>query len=183
MVIKPNRVHEFEEEARQLISHKGIYQEVEAATTAMAGRIGVKWYHVAVIHMREASADFHCYLGNGQSLARRTTEVPAGRGPFTGPHAFLKGCIDALHVDGLDSVADWRLEKILFYCELFNGTGYNARGLPSPYLWGGTSVQRPGKYVADRKFNARVWDNQPGCAPLLATMAKFDPTIAFQRED
>ena len=175
MEIKPNRVTEFEHIAKVALDHKQIYAAIEQMT-------GVRWYHIAVLHRRESDANFGTYLGNGQSLAHRTTIVPKGRGPFTGPNAFTDGAIDALKIDGLTSVQDWRLEKILYYCELFNGAGYDEKGLPSPYLWGGTTVQKPGKYVADRVFNAHVWDPQPGCAPILAALAKLDPTITFTRE-
>ncbi len=175
MVIKPSRVHEFERDAAQLLAHKARYQYIEAKT-------GVPWHLIAILHMRESTADFDTYLGNGQSLHQRTTIVPKGRGPFTGPQAFENGAVDALRIDGLTSVRDWRLEKELYYCEIFNGGGYDARGLPSPYVWGGSSVQRPGKYTSDHGWNARVWDAQPGCAPILATMAKHDPSIKFVRE-
>jgi lysozyme family protein len=175
MKINEARVAEFEQYAHFAISHKAQYQAVEAKT-------GVQWFHVAVIHRRESNADFETYLGNGQSLHRVTTEVPAGRGPFNGPDAFVRGCIDALHMDGLDRILDWRLEKILYYCEIFNGGGYDARGLPSPYLWGGTSIQRRGKYVRDRVFDPRAWDGQPGCAPIIRAIADIDQSVRFVRE-
>ncbi len=172
MVIKPSRLPEFEGIAKKILASKARYQAIEAAT-------GVKWYHIGVIHTRESNNNFSTYLGNGQSLSRVTTIVPKGRGPFA---TFEAGAVDALKLDGLTSVHDWRLEKILYYCELFNGAGYDARGLPSPYIWGGTSVQKPGKYVRDGVFDSSAMDTQPGCAPILATLAKIDPTIHFIRE-
>ncbi len=181
MAIKASRAYEFACEAQFAVAHKAIYLQAAAAT--VNGRAGVTWAHIAVLHRRESNADFSTYLGNGQPLNRRTTIVPRGRGPFYGPNAFVNGCVDALQVDGLTSVIDWRLEKILYYCETFNGWGYAAHGLPSPYIWGGTNIQRPGKYVSDGKFNPRLWDSQPGCAPMLATIAKLDGTVRFARED
>jgi lysozyme family protein len=175
MAIKPERKAEFEKYARYAIDHKAAYLEVANAT-------GVQWYHVAVIHRRESNASFGTYLGNGQSLSRVTTEVPAGRGPFTGPRAFFDGCCDALHLDGLDKVVPpWPLEKILYWCEVFNGSGYHGHGLPSPYLWGGTTIQRPGKFVADHDFEP-VWDTQPGCAGILYEIFRLDPTFHVARE-
>ncbi len=172
MVIKPNRQAEFDLYAAQLLAHKSIYQAIEAKT-------GVPWWLVAVLHLRESNANFGTYLGNGQTLKRRTTIVPKGRGPFA---TFEDGAIDALKLDGLTDVKDWRLEKALFWTETFNGWGYSNKGLPSPYVFGGTNIQRPGKYVADGKWNGRVWDTQPGTAPLIATLAKLDHTISFIRE-
>lgn len=172
MVINSNRRHEFETLANYAIQHKAQYQQVEDATR-------VPWSMVAVIHRRESDGNFGTYLGNGQSLHIRTTIVPRGRGPFPN---FLAGCVDALKIDGLTEVIDWRLEKQLFYMTSFNGWGYWYRDLPSPYIWGGTSIQKPGKYVADRVWDPHVWDQQPGCAPLLATIAELDPTVKFVRE-
>ncbi len=172
MVIKPSRLPEFTAIAKKILANKARYQAIEAVT-------GVKWYHIAVLHMRESSGNFNTYLGNGQPLSQRTTIVPKGRGPFK---TFEEGAIDALKIDGLSSIHDWRLEKILYYCETFNGLGYEAHGLPSPYLWGGTNQQKPGKYVRDGVFDSAAMDTQPGCAPILATLAKMDPTIHFTRE-
>lgn len=162
----------FDQQAEYAIHHKAVYQRIEVAT-------GVTWPHVAVLHRRESDANFDTYLGNGQSLHHVTTIVPKGRGPF---QSFYDGALDALRIDGLSQVHDWRLEKILYYCEIFNGAGYDMRGLPSPYIWGGTNIQKPGKYVRDGVWSSRTWDPQPGCAPLLATIAKHDPSVVFVRE-
>ena len=183
MEIKKDRAREFEDYANYAIGHKDIYQEVEKRTTH--GRVDVHWYHVAVLHRRE-DPRFDRYLGNGQSLYRRTTIVPKGRGPFPrrgedAREGFIRGCLDALIIDGVDKVIDWRLEKILYFAEVFNGGGYARRGLPSPYNCG-TNIQRPGKFVADRAFRSNVWDVQPGCAPLLWMIAKLDPSVQFVRE-
>ena len=172
MVIKPDRAKEFELDARYAIVHKAQYQAVEAAT-------GVPWPMIAVLHRREGAANFNTYLGNGQSLAHKTTEVPIGRGPFKD---FLSGAIDAIKVEGWGNITDWRLEKMLYYEELFNGTGYAARDLPSPYIWGGTNIQRPGKFVADHDFRYGRMDPQPGTAPMMWMIAKLDPTVKYVRE-
>ena len=176
MVINPNRVPEFKNDATFAIAHKAIYQRIE-------DRTGVEWYHIALLHRRESNADFNTYLGNGQSLAYKTTEVPAGRGPFTGPDAFYNGAIDALHLDKLDEVVPpWPIEKILFYCEEFNGEGYNNHGIPSPYVWGATNIQVAGKYVKDGVFDHSIMDTQPGCAPLLWMIGQLDSSVVFKRE-
>jgi len=174
MAIKPDRVNEFERYARFAIAHKDTYQKIEKAT-------GVPWAMIACNHRRESSANFNTYLGNGQRLDRVTTIVPIGRGPFTGPNAFVEGGIDA-YEGRYSEVKDWRLEKMLFWMEKFNGTGYNGMGIPSPYIWGGTNVQVRGKYTSDHHYNPTVWDTQPGCAPLLATIARLDPSVKFVRE-
>lgn len=176
MEIAPARVREFTAQAQFAVDHKAAYQDIEKAT-------GVPWSMIAVIHRREAPPDrmgdprFDTYLGNGQTLTHVTTIVPRGRGPFKN---FLDGALDALKVDGLSGVSDWRLEKQLFYLTGFNGWGYYPR--PSPYVWGGTNIQVRGKYIRDGVYDPDVWDPQPGCAPLLQMIAKLDPSVTFTRE-
>ena len=174
MTINGIRVSSFHEQASIAVLHKATYQQLEKAT-------GVPWAMLAVIHRRESDANFNTYLGNGQLLSKQTTIVPRGRGPFTGPNAFIDGGIDAIKIEGWGSVTDWRLEKQLYYCLLFNGIGTEPFH-PSSYIWGGTNIQQPGKWIRDHVYDPHVWDPQPGCAPLLKTIAQLDPTVTFTRE-
>lgn len=173
MTINRDRAKEFERYAQRLIDNKGRYQVIEKKT-------GVPWWLVALLHLRESNANFNTYLGNGEPLNRKTRLVPKGRGPFS---SFEEGAVDALRLDGLTNVKDWRLEKAIYFAELFNGAGYHNKGLPSPYIWGGSNVQECGKYVADGRFNSKVWDSQPGIAPILAMMMRLDSSIQPIRED
>jgi lysozyme family protein len=173
MVINSSRVGEFNRLAQFAIDHKARYVAIEQKTD-------VPWWLIAVLHRRESDANFNTYLGNGEPLNRVTQLVPRGRGPFP---SFEAGAIDALHIDGLDKVVPpWPIEKALYYCELFNGAGYHNRGLPSPYVWGGTNQQRPGKFVSDGVFDPRAMDSQPGCAPILSTIGLLDKSVRFTRE-
>jgi lysozyme family protein len=158
--------------ADEAIYNKRRYLGVELDTN-------VPWMLIAALHMREASFDWDTYLGNGQPLDQVTTLVPAGRGPFS---SWEEGAIDALQYDGMDQIIDWRLEKMLFNAEAYNGTGYHNKGLPSPYLWALTNIQEPGKYVADGEFDENYWDTQPGCAGLLYAINKINPPSQYQRE-
>lgn len=185
MTIEPDRVAEFTKYAQYAVKFKSIYQKVETAT-------GVPWYMCAVIHRREGNSEFDTYLGNGQVLWKVTTEVPAGRGPFISiadQHnydmlidAFVRGAVDAVKVEGWGTISQWVIEKILYYCMLFNGAGYESIGLPSPYVWGGTNIQKPGKFIRDHVFSRTTMDTQPGCAPMIQMIAKLDPTVTFTRE-
>lgn len=172
MVINPSRVAEFTTEAQFAISNKITYQVLESQTR-------VPWPMLACIHRRESNADFSTYLGNGQPLNKPTTEVPVGRGPFT---SFTAGAIDAIAIEGWGSISDWRLEKQLYYMLLFNGVGSENWGHPSSYIWGGTNVQQPGKWIRDHVWSSTVMDPQPGCAPLLRRIAELDQTVTFTRE-
>ena len=201
MRINPSAVPAFEADARIAIASKSIYQTLESKTR-------VPWAMLACQHRRESDSNFATYLGNGQSLAMKTTEVPQNRGPFcqeadiepyiqnqirhgkVDPSAypkvieyFLAGGVDAINVEGWGSISDWRLEKQLYYMLLFNGVGSEAWGHPSSYMWGGTNIQQPGKWIRDHVWSSTVMDPQPGCAPLLWMIAKIDPTVTFTRED
>jgi len=173
MTINHARLAEFKSIAQFALDHKGIYQSISVLT-------GVPWELIAVLHRRESDANFHTYLGNGQPLICRTTIVPKGRGPFLGSHAFIEGAVDALKLEGMTDVKDWRLEKALFWCQTFNGFGHPEK--PSPYIWGGTNVQVPGKYIRDHVYDPHFMDPQPGCAPILLMISQLDPSVKFIRE-
>lgn len=158
-------------QARQIIAHKDRYQTVERETT-------VPWFVVGCLHMRESNANFNTYLGNGQPLNRKTTIVPKGRGPFPD---FETGAKDALHIDRLDEVTSWTASRVAYSMECFNGFGYRSpsRNIPSPYLWGGTSVQKPGKFVRDGVYDASVMDPQIGGMAVLKQIMALDASARF----
>jgi len=74
---------------------------------------------------------------------------------------------------------DWTIGPLLTKLEEYNGLGYAARGVPSPYVWSGTDQYRSGKYVRDGIYDPNAVDSQPGCAGLLMAMTALDPTISF----
>jgi len=157
--------------AKRLVSSKLRYQ-------AVAARTGVPWAVIAVIHEREASQDWHSQLGQGDPLDRVSTHVPKGRGPFG---TWEDGAVDAL-VNCAPYAArnkDWSVGGTLAKLEEYNGLGYAARGMPSPYIWSGTDQYRSGKFVRDGVFNPDAVDRQAGCAALLKAMMSIDPTITF----
>lgn len=172
-VIVPSREHEVAEVAERLLRDKQVYAEVSEKS-----RVPTAW--LMAISEREMSGNLHCYLGNGQPLNRRTTIVPRNRGPFPD---FVAGALDAMHLEGLDKVADqpggWSMERYCYESELWNGFGYRARGIPSPYVYGGTTVQRRGKFVADGAFDPSVMDPQLGTLAIAAGLIKLDPSLAF----
>jgi lysozyme family protein len=140
-----------------ILHYKVRYLAIEDAT-------GVPWWFTGILHYRESGNDVATYLGNGQSLDHKTTQVPKGRGPFK---TFEAGAIDALEHEGFDQVEDWSIGNALVRFEMYNGMGYHRRGLPSPYLWSGSQYYSHGKYTADGHFSASVTDPQLGCAVLL----------------
>src|SRR3990172_13123281 len=46
---------------------------------AVASQTGVPWHWVAIVHPLESGRNFATHLHNGDSLRRRTVQVPSGR--------------------------------------------------------------------------------------------------------
>jgi lysozyme family protein len=153
---------------------KARYQVVEKRT-------GVPWPVIAVIHEREAGQRWDRQLGQGDPLGEVSRHVPADRGPFK---TWEDGAVDALVncAPFASCNKDWSIGGALTLLEQYNGLGYAARGVPSPYIWSGTDQYRSGKYIRDHVFDASVIDVQLGCAGLLIAMAALDPTISFDGE-
>ena len=172
MRINDSRQHEFEAIAKRLIAAKDRYKFVEAKT-------GVPWYMIAVIHERESSQNWYDSLAQGDPWDRVSVHVPRGRGPFSSWEA---AAIDALRLQGFENVIDWRLEKILYHLEAYNGWGYSTHATPSAYLWAGTNQYHSGKYIADGVWDESAVDTQAGTAALLSCMMKLDSSISPERE-
>jgi lysozyme family protein/peptidoglycan hydrolase-like protein with peptidoglycan-binding domain len=175
--IRPSAKNAANKAANRLLSGKDIYKQVEARTN-------VKWFFVGLCHSRESDFNFNTYLGNGQPLGQVTTIVPKGRGPFTGPNAFIDGCVDALRLEGFVGATDWGIARTLFRLEGFNGFGYHKFGVNSPYLYGGSTIYGPpeakgGKFVRDGVFDPNTVDTQLGAAVILKALVALDPSITF----
>jgi lysozyme family protein len=145
---------------------------------AVAAKTGVPWPVIAAIHEREASQDWKASLAQGDPWNRVSVHVPAGRGPF---NSWEAAAVDAL-VECPPFLArhkDWSLAGTLTALETFNGIGYAARGVPSPYLWSGTDQYRSGKYVRDGVYDPSKVDPQLGCAAIIKALMSLDPSITF----
>lgn len=158
--------------AMDLNRRVAIYQEIEK-------RSGVRALWLMGINERESGGNVRCYLGNGQSLKHRTTIVPKGRGPFLDdmPEDFIKGALDSLEVDHIPVMKTW--EDMCYYGELWNGFGPRARGIRTGYLWGGTSLQQRGKYVADHMWDSSVMDTQLGLVAIWRALITVNPSLNF----
>ncbi|MGY3513128.1 hypothetical protein [Bradyrhizobium lupini] len=168
---KPTRKAEAANVALRLYKAKERYQAVERET-------GVPWSAIAVIHERESSQDWGASLAQGDPWNRVSVHVPAGRGPFASWEA---AAIDALVrcPPFLAQHNDWSIAAALTALETYNGIGYAARGVPSPYLWSGTNQYRAGKYVRDGVYDPSKVDPQLGCAALIIALMELDPEISF----
>jgi lysozyme family protein len=169
-----------DKQARAIVAHKARYQAVEKTT-------GVPWFVVGCLHMRESGGRFDRWLHNGDPMRdragnpARTVQVPAGRPPDPNV-TWEQGAFDALIVcEHFGEITTWSPARVAYAAERFNGFGYRApaRNIPSPYLWGGTSVQKPGKFVRDGKYDPRTVDPQIGVMAVLKALMALDPEAAF----
>ncbi|WP_439369540.1 hypothetical protein [Bradyrhizobium sp. DASA03120] len=171
MKAKPTRQAEAAKVALRLYKARRRYQAVEQET-------GVPWPVIAVIHERESSQDWKASLAQGDPWNRVSVHVPAGRGPFA---SWEEAAIDALVKcpPFLARHKDWSIAAALTALETYNGIGYAARGVPSPYLWAGTNQYRAGKYVRDGVYDPGKVDPQLGCAALMIALMGLDSEISF----
>lgn len=153
------------------VSAKARYQNVSTKTK-------VPWFVIAVIHEREASQSWKANLAQGDPWNKVSIHVPKGRGPF---QSWEEAAVDALVNCDPHAAAwkDWTAGGALTLLEEYNGLGYAARGVPSPYVWASTDQYRKGKYVADGHYDPNAVDHQLGCAALLSRMALLDTSVKF----
>ena len=132
-VISPKEINAVKRKTKLMLSNQNRYKSISHTFTNPC----LTWDIVAVIHEMECSQNFNKYLGNGQSLDKVTTIVPAGRGPFA---TFEDGAIDALKLQGADKITDCSIGSILYFLEGYNGFGYEEyHNMNSPYLWAGSN--------------------------------------------
>lgn len=173
-------------QALRIIKNKDTYKRIEAKT-------GIPWFVVGCIHHRESPIDketggpsFNTYLGNGEPLNRVTKLVPKGRGPWKD---FETGAYDALvTVENLDDIPFDGPDGCAYAFEKINGFGYRnpARNIPSPYLWGGTNIQKRGKWkesleggVYRKWYDPNEMDQQIGAMATLRMLMDLDSDVVF----
>lgn len=179
--IRADRLVEVNREARAIIDPlaKVRFDSVEQRT-------GVPWFVTGIILTREAGSppNFHAWLHNGDPMfdhegrSRQTVHVPANRPP--NPRvSWEDGAVDAYTIEGLIHKNCWSPAFVAWVLEKFNGWGYRYHGILSPYLWGATVVQEPGKYIKDGILDKSVMDTQIGGMALLAALMQIDSSVRF----
>jgi lysozyme family protein len=170
LTVTPARRGEAAKYAKKILASKARYQNIEQMT-------GVPWHFVALAHYRESTLNFNKNLCNGQPLNMRTDIVPKGRGPYKN---FEESAYDALvRIKGYSAKLDWGVGPYIHRIEGYNGYGYHGKGIPSPYLVGGSNKQERGKYTRDHYFDPSHWDTQLGVLTLLKALMDQDPSIKF----
>jgi lysozyme family protein len=167
--VLPSRIGEVQSVCDYILANKARYSIVESSC-------GVPWWVVGALHNMEASGSFTKHLHNGDPLSARTVQVPKGR-PLNGnpPFTWEFSAVDALQYDHLDQVNWTDIASALYACERYNGLGYMKYHpeTPTPYLWAATSVEKPGKYVADGQWNPTARSGQIGVAAIWKMLGPF----------
>ncbi|MBK7541884.1 MAG: hypothetical protein IPP10_02760 [Candidatus Competibacteraceae bacterium] len=166
--IRPERAAEAEELVDALLADRGRYH-------AVAGRLKLPWFVVAVLHYADTDRDFNVHLHNGDPLSERTRHLPDGR-PAQGepPFAWEDSATDALSLRYFDQWADWSIAGTLFLLEGHGGWGYRLHHpeVLSPYLWHHSTHYSQGKYVTDDTWSETAAPRQYGVAVLLRRLAE-----------
>ena len=163
--IAADKMAEVEEVVQRILQYQNRY-------AAIAAQSNVPWYVIAVIHNMECGLDFTKHLHNGDSLKRRTINVPAGR-PETGkpPFTFEESALDALEYDGFTVWSNWSIGGICYKLEGYNGWGYRAHNINSPYLWSYSNLYTRGKFIRDNVWSDKAVSGQCGAAVILRRMS------------
>lgn len=172
MVVSPQHASAVTADANKVLAHKSEYQAVEAATS-------VPWWVVGIIDMMEGGGGADTNPANGQTLKRRTTAVPEGRppAPLEPPFTFQQAAVDAMTYMGFDKIKTWTIDVVSWVFEKQNGFGYRQHGLRSPYLYGFSNLEQPGRYVADHVFDPTAVNKQAGALTILKALMTLDPSI------
>ena len=162
--VAPAHAAEVSARLGRLMDHAPRYQ-------ALGDSLGVPWFFIGIVHSLESGANFATHLHNGDPLTARTVHVPAGR-PADGqpPFTWEASARDALAMRGLLGLNDWSTARILYRFEGYNGFGYRARRMTSPYLWSFSQLYTKGRFVADHEFDPESVSRQCGAAVLLKAL-------------
>lgn len=136
----------------ELQMFKSHWAQNKSRYQSVASQTGVPAELIAAIHWREASGNFNRRLHDGGSLSGYSSWEASAVDALSGGY----GNID------LNDINTW-----YDFAERYNGLGYKNKGLPSPYVWAGTTNYTSGKYVADGVFDPGYVDQQLGVAVML----------------
>ena len=112
---------------------------------------------------------FSTYLHNGEELGHVTTLVP--KGIYFGTNEWTEAAVDSLTREGCNNLDKNDTNSILDFAERYNGLGYKNKGVPSPYVWAGTTNYKGGKYVRDGVYDPNHVDQQLGVAVMMKAIS------------
>ena len=177
--IRPSWAARMKKAAQIVYRGKARYEKI-------AARFNCPWPLIGVIHKMEGDCDFTTHLHNGNSLAERTYEVPAGR-PKKGspPFSWEESAIDAIEMKGWGEITKWTLERAMYELERYNGFGYRLYHptVLTPYIFSGTVLYTAGKYVKDgaKGWRSDAVSGQTGALGILLALAEIDPSLSLDQ--
>lgn len=182
VVVKPAFQKAAIKRAAAMLSHKDHYQSI-ADQIKEKHRLHVPWWAIPLVHERECPRgvdNWTCNIAQGSPFNVKSRIIPHS-GPFG---SFDLAAMDALVVQAprLAQWTNWSLGGVATINEMYNGTGYARRGLPSPYVWSGTNIYVRGKYVADGRYDANKVDTQIGVIVSLKALMALDASIVLGGE-
>lgn len=154
--INQNKQSDIDKHVQIITRHKDQYKAAEKITN-------VPWWFIGIIHGLECGYRFDCHLANGDPLGRPTRHVPRG----LLAHNWLESVVQAFKQVGLLDQKDWLLPHCLFFWEKYNGFGYRAKKVPTPYLWSYTNLYKSGKFIKDGKFSSKAVSGQAGAVAVF----------------
>jgi lysozyme family protein len=162
MKINADRMTEIQSIAQRIGQNAARYKSVANAIAMMY------WPLIGIIHNLESGMNFNTHLCNGDPLTERTVHNPVGR-PTTGepPFTWESSAVDALKHEEWDIWHDWMILGMAYISEMYNGMGYRSHGIPSPYLWAGSSIYVKGAYTSDGNFDPNAVSREIGVMTML----------------
>lgn len=155
---------------------KAHYEANKSRYETVSNETGVPAPLIAAIHWREGSGNFGTYLHQGDPLGKPPTHVPTNI-PTFGKNEWEKAAAHAINQKkacakelGMDKDTKDK-GKMAAYAERYNGTGYDSKGVASPYVYSGTDQYTSGKYVADHVYDPNFVDKQVGVIPLVDSVS------------
>ena len=135
----------------------------------------VPWYFVGITHGMEAGFDLRSHLHNGDSLKKRTWQVPSGRPEIWNPPTdWVSSAVDAMDHDGFVNEREWDLAHMLYRWEKYNG--WRSRVLHhinTPYLWSFSQHYTKGKFIRDNVWSSTAVSKQCGAAVILKALVEM----------
>lgn len=159
------------ERAGEVAWHRQKLEQYRPHYEAVAAKTGVPWWFIGVVHALETSFNFNGHLHNGDPLAAQTALVPKNQpADWNAPHDWESSALDALAYRNFNGLSDWSLAASLYRWESYNGFGYAAQNIHSPYLWSLSNHYTKGKFVSDHEFDAEAVSKQCGAAVMLRAL-------------
>lgn len=157
------------------------FNKVEHEIKEAAEMVGVPWWFIAGIDMREMSFIHTGHFANGDQVlgtGERTYRIPRGLGPAENWMESVKQVFDykartAPEFTALlnpemnfgDACAAW---------ELYNGLGTRSRGEYNDYVTGFTNFHdETGRWVADRRYSRFAKVKRPGAAGFVLYLIRM----------